>query len=659
MREEKKNMHGAYAVLVIILLVIMALPYLNYLGMLHPIIYESKFYKNVCTGLSFLLYTAFYIVMIPMMTSLFFSPKIAKKLTPEKQKPFRNYYAIVSAILLIGIINHPVFYYYNCIAFPIITAIHLYIAAQGYSRLATELKDENNRLGFNNAPLEIMGLVYNVRDKDGNPQKLHINNVFQGIMVTGGAGSGKSASLIDPAIYQWIMMGCSATIYDFKGNPAVLGLNAYNTWLNLQKHPEKYYETNQRLLQEGRSELKIPRFELITFDELAKTSRPNPISPKTLQSILDTKSVATVFMKGLNKGFIKQEDFWAQAAFSMAHGIIERLRRHYPNYCTIPHMIVFGLQKTDLLMNWLAGDESPFEVQAILQSYITAITNNAEGQIGGMFSSFQQPITPLLDEALFWVLGAPVDQQSDLNLNDPQNPRIVSISNNDRKSAALSPVISCMLQVIMTNINEQNKHPHAFIIDEYPTLYVDISHLPATARSNRVSTLAAFQDKAQTESEYGKEVSQKLISNLGTQAYGMINLAENAKPVSDMIGKAKKVENSYSMSDDGINVSTRLSNEETVPVPDIMKQRKGHFTGKIADGEPAFFHCQFDYFDLKAHMEWHNEIDILNYPPTIMQVHKINPTIAKEMFNSLVQANFHRIITECGLILAGVIKAQK
>src|SRR5690554_3338182 len=75
-----------------------------------------------------------------------------------------------------------------------------------------------------------MGLIY---PTDKGP--LHVHNVFQGIMVQGGAGAGKSASIIEPAIKQWVDQNMSMTIYDFKGNPPTLGRMAYNAWLQTKE----------------------------------------------------------------------------------------------------------------------------------------------------------------------------------------------------------------------------------------------------------------------------------------------------------------------------------------------------------------------------------------------------------------------------------------
>jgi len=655
MKEEKKNWHSIYLILIGFLICIMTLPYLRYLNLLPEQIAKSKFYENLCTGFYFLVFKAFYVAMVPFLTSLLFSIKIATTLKESSQKSYQYYYWIISVFILIGTINSPVFHYYNILFLPLILLLSIYIASRGFSKIAVELKDENNFVGFNKAPKEIMGLTYNVIDKNGRPETLNVNNVFQGILVCGGAGAGKSASWIDPAIFQWAQLGCSMTIYDFKGKPATLGLSAYNSWNHMKSHPEKFEQLNRERALKNQRPLKIPTYELVTFDDLSKSSRPNPISPKNITSSLDSKSIMMVFLKGLNKGFVKNEDFWAGAAFSLAHGLAERLRKSYPEYCTIPHLIILGLQPPILLMEWLKQD---FEVDKIISSFTTAIMNNAEGQIAGMISSFQQPLTVLLEPSIFWVLGAPYHEQSDLNLNDIDNPRIVSFSNDPKKRQALSPIISCLLESVMSNINEQNKHPHAFIIDEYPTLYLDISNLPATGRSNQISTLVSFQDASQSESEYGKAATDKLISNLGTQAFGMTNLASNAKAVSDMFGQAKVVDKSYSISDDGITQSTRLSNETTIQTSHVINQPKGHFTGKVADGDPAFFQCQFAYFNIKEEVKtkWTDEVDILNYPPTIMAAHHKYPDIAKQMFETLVEAHYQQIITESLSILSGGIQ---
>ena len=659
MREETKDLKGAYLIFILIFLAIMFVPLIDMFNLLPETFKNSKFYTNLCLPPNIYIYRIFYIIAIPISTMLMVSTSNMKSLNQEKKNQYKIYYVIASVPLLIGFINHPVFHIYNVAFMPLLVFSHLYIASKAFTKIAANLNEEDSVIGINKKELGPMGLEFQVLNPDTEKyEALHVHNVFQGLLVTGGAGAGKSASIIEPAIFQWAMKGCSMTIYDFKGNPATLGLMAYNCWLHLQKNPQKFNELNAERKQKGLSELKIPTYEIISFDDLKKTSRPNPISPNTVLDSIDMKSQTQTFMKGLNKDFIKKQDFWALAAFALAHGIGERLRKSYPDYCTLPHLIVMGAtMDMNALVDWLCED---YEVSAIMASYRSALTSKADQQIAGMLSSFQQPLTHLLHPDIFWVLGAEPKDQCDLNVNHPDNPRILSISNNGKKAAALSPLISCLLANIKTNINQQGMHPHAFIVDEYPTIYLDITDLPATARSNFVATLVSFQDKSQTESEYGKDISNKLISNLGTQFYGMTNLPENARPVADMMGTYKKAEDSVSTSVQGDpSTSTRLTNEKTLQIPEVMSQPTGHFSGKVADGQPAFFHHQFQYFDYKKIMDWKDEVDILNYPKTLQAVHKVNPELAEKLFNGLKKLNYERIKAECPMILAGKIEPIK
>jgi len=641
MKQETQNWNAIYGILLIFLLVIMALPYFGYLELLPKTIFESHFYKNFCAGWGKWVFKLFYIIMLPLMTYMLFSVKIAKTTKPEEQNFYRYYYIFLSIFVLIGLINVPWANYYNMIGMPLLIIVHLFVCSRAFSKINTHLEDEE-KLGLSKEPLQDLGLIYEVKNKHGEKDVLHVHNVFQSILVMGGAGAGKSASLIEPALYQWVKQGASLTVYDFKGNPATLGLLTYSAWLHFKK------DWNEK------TQGKFPKFELISFVELEKTSRPNPLSPLTMTSSLDTQSITKTLLQSLNPDFVKKQDFWAQSAFALAHGIAERLRKGYPKYCTIPHLISIGLQPAELLIEWLEQD---FEVRAIIASFISA--KKAESQLSGMLSSFQTPLTPLMNREIYWVLGAEFDKQTDLDLNNKENPRICCIANDPKKKAAFSPVISCILTNIMTNINQRDRHPHALVIDEYPTIYLDIAELPATGRSNKVCTMIAIQDKAQMEQAYGREISEKTIANLGTQFYGMSNSVKTAKDVEDMIGTAKKMDDSYSYSEDGVNFSKRLSNEKIIQASDVMDQPVGHFTGKIADGKPSKFSTQTLYWDPKKHLKLKKEIDILNYPEDLMKLHKVLPQETKKAFDMLVELNYLRINDEVMGILSGEIKGEE
>ena len=162
----------------------------------------------------------------------------------------------------------------NYVCYPLFLIIGFNAASKGFTKVQSNLVSDYP-LEFNpeNGEKNAFAIKYN-----GKKNPLVINNVFQGISVSGGAGAGKSATIIDPAIYHSIRAGMSMTLYDFKGNPPTLGLTAYNAWLEL---PDNFSDEKNNIL-------KKPTFEIFNIHQLQISSRPNPLSPNILKSALDT-----------------------------------------------------------------------------------------------------------------------------------------------------------------------------------------------------------------------------------------------------------------------------------------------------------------------------------------------------------------------------------
>lgn len=644
MRQDRQTWHSVYLILIFILVVLMAIPYLVYLEIIPESIANTNGIQNTTKGWVVWAIKGFYVVMLPLLTSLLFSIRVAKTTKEGEKKIYIIFYIILSLIILIGPVKSQYFLIYNAVFLPFILITHVFVSSRAFSQVVGKL-DNEEVLGLNKHPLDLIGGVkLDVVLKDGSTDFMNVHNVYQSIFVSGGAGAGKTASIVIPFLFQWIRQGMSLTIYDFKGDPATLGLFAYNAW--------KYHKAE--FLKSG-SKYKYPSFEIISFTEIEKSSRPNPFSPKIMKSNLETMEMVKTLLSSLNTKFVENPDYWKDSAFAMAHGITERLRRNYPTYCTIPHLAAIGSSvPVQDILTWLNKNDF---IKTQICVYLSA--QGSEQTFASMISSFQMEIKKVVDELIFYIMGAEPINQSDMDVNSLDNPRIMSISDNKDLHAGVGPVISCILASIKKTVNNQGKHPHFIAVDEYPQLHLEVSDLPATGRSNQVGILIALQDIKQVEKKYSKVYAEELLANLGTQFFGMSNNDETAKNVSNMFGTVKKKDDSYSFSEDGINFSQRLSNEKIIQDRDVKGQPKGHFVGKVADGDPALFSAQMKYWDPEKEIPWTNDIDHLSLPPRIKKVYLNNKEEGLELLNTYIKLEYHRIMCEASQIVYGDILEEK
>jgi len=400
---------------------------------------------------------------------------------------------------------------------------------------------------------------------------INIVNPFQGILIVGGAGSGKTYSLIQEIIAQSFKKGYTGFIYDFK-------------------YPELTEFTYQCFLENPFSKLK---FYTVNFLEPEKSHRINPLHPRNIPISVFANEFATVILKNLKKEWVNKQDFWADNAISYLKAIIWFLRKHEPHSCTLPHVIAMALKEYSWVLEVLGQD---LECKSMISSLWTAFRENAQSQIAGCISSVQNPIDKLNSPEIFWVLTG---DEAPLNLNSPENPAILTIGNNASIQESLNPIISLISSVIIKNLNQKGKLKSIFLLDEAPTLFIpNLKDLPNTGRSNRISTIYCCQDYSQMELMYGKEESRVLRASLGNQFFGMVNDIETAVQISRVFGKenemnqSKTLSSSYSATQSAqssTGYSYSYIQKEILKPNAALYFNTGFFVGKLTEAKKPFF----------------------------------------------------------------------
>lgn len=413
---------------------------------------------------------------------------------------------------------------------------------------------------------------------------LYIHNPRQGIQVTGGAGSGKSASVIIPLIVQFIQKGYAGFLYDFEGNPMekgspLLGTIAYTALKQLP--PPKL---------NGPAPV---QFAFINFNDMSKTHRCNPIAPRYINSYNFINELADMLMKNLNPEWRTKADFWAENAISFLSCIIFFQYKNHPDKCTLAHVVAIMLSDWKEILEMLVTDP---EIAPRMQPLYTAYVEDAGNQVAGVVSSTQLPLSKLFNPEVFWVLSK---DDISLDITNEKHPTVLCVGNDPETYQVLSAPISVITGVVMNQMNQMNKRKSFFMCDELPTVYINrLDHLPATGRKKGICTVLAFQDESQLERDYGKDNAQVIQGNLGNIFCGMTNNLKTAENFVKMLGETKKHDQSFSNNSEtaSVQVTDSLKKEKVLEARDIMSQPTGQFTGKIAGSDKQFFRAQLDYF---------------------------------------------------------------
>ena len=393
-----------------------------------------------------------------------------------------------------------------------------------------------------------------------------IENPYAGVFISGGAGAGKSKSIIEPIIYDAGRKGFTGVVYDFKFPELAQYVNT------------AYKNSNVK-----------PYF--INFSDLNRSNRINPIAPELMINDSFAREFAYSILANLNPSMISKPDFWSDNATALLASTFWYLRKRQPQYCTLPHAMSMILQPNlEALLRTLSDEPKCADMIAPI---LTAFANGADNQLAGVISSLQVSLSKINTEEVYYITSA---SDFSLSLNDISSKGILVIGNNPILASTYSPVIGLILTSISKMLNQQGKEKSLFMLDEFPTVFVpNVEQLPATARSNKVATVLACQDIAQMIDKYGKDKTDTILSNLGNQFYGRTTNPTTAQRVSQMFGKSDKLMETQSDNYDrtlvmgdrrkGSGKSYAYQERDLVKIQDVATLPTGSFYTILSEGK--------------------------------------------------------------------------
>jgi hypothetical protein len=421
---------------------------------------------------------------------------------------------------------------------------------------------------------------------------VNVPNPYRGVLVLGGAGAGKTYSIGEPVIEQLAAKNFAGLIYDFKF--PVLAETAQKA-LELAGRRQ----SPPRLLANGEPE-PVVVFHVINFRDLERSERVNPLRAEDMPVVAFAEEYSRAIINNLNPASIRKMEFFDISAVAYLTGIIWFYKKHFPRYCTIPHVVATAVHKD--FKHVLSMLETDPECAGMVRSIITAVEQRAEKQVAAVVGTLQVILNRINSPEIVWVL-TPDEEAGEgfsLNLNDPRQPALLCIGNDPTLKETFSPVVSCIITVAIKLMNQQHKHRSYVFLDEAATVYVPgLELLPATARSNKVATIYMTQDLAQMTDAYGPEKMKVMVSNLNNQFFGKVNSLDTAKFISELVGREDKVMHSTSTGKSqggggghgshSSNLSTSYQERNLVRVQDAIGLQQGEFIGQTVETERTFF----------------------------------------------------------------------
>ncbi|MCK0158897.1 type IV secretory system conjugative DNA transfer family protein [Cellulophaga sp. F20128] len=390
-----------------------------------------------------------------------------------------------------------------------------------------------------------------------------LDNIKRGVSIIGSAGSGKTESVVYGFLKHFRKEGFCGIIHDYKD-------------FELTEMAYPLFKDSD-----------IP-FKVISFDKIIH--RVNPIAPRYLENEESVNEVSRVLIENLleqrESGTSGTTKFFNDAAEGLIGGLIWKLKISYPKYCTLPHLIaIYQYLDTDSLIKFL---ETNTTSRAMADAFISG--KDSERQTAGVKSTLANALKRISTQHIFMALSS---DEVPLNINNTENPCVISVVNNPKFETSYAPVIATIIHTITKQMSVRNSEPSFLLLEEAPTIrLLNMHRIPATLRSYNIATIYVMQDKIQNDMMYGDKASKAILSNLSYQFFGKVNDPDTAKYYERFFEIVKDPTKSVSRGHN-LDFDTRITTGEK-EIPKIradvfFRMKQGEFI-TYADGKDKKVH---------------------------------------------------------------------
>jgi len=404
---------------------------------------------------------------------------------------------------------------------------------------------------------------------------IKLKDIRRGVSIIGAAGSGKTESVVAQFLKHFSRQTFCGIIHDYK-----------NFELSKIAYP---------LFKES----KMP-FYIISFDTVYH--KVNPIAPRYMQDEESVNEISRVLLENLLE---KKESvhsgsskFFNDAAEGIIGGLIWKLKTDHPGYCTLPHMIALFQQLTTYeLVDFLSSNLTS---QAMANAFINGV--DSERQTASVKSTLSNAFKKISTQRIFMVLS---EDEIPLDINNPENPGVISVVNNPKFESAYSPIVASIIHGITKQMSVHDRMGSFILMEEASTIrLLNMHRIPATLRSYNIATVYVIQDKIQNDILYGREAGKAILSNLSYQFFGKVNDPETAKYYESFFEIVKRQSISISKSDN-LDFDTRTTKSER----EVAKIRADLFF-RLKPGEFVTFADGKDRKVRFAAPKWSKELPI-------------------------------------------------
>jgi len=370
----------------------------------------------------------------------------------------------------------------------------------------------------------------------------------QSLVIAGAPDSGKTYSIIDPAIRSAIAQGIPIVIYDFKGSQ----LETHAAWAAAQGYQVDIFAPGQPYTSVC---------NLLDF-----------ITDET--DSLMASQLAYVLQKNAQRdtGY-RENDFFSSAGTTLVEAVMLLAKlTPYPDLLMASKILSLSELPTRLR---LAGESGWIPVWTMESLNQILSSEGAEKQIAGIVATAQRTLQSFTGKSLVSSFCGQTSVPLDIT-----GRRVLFLQADIQKRDAVSPLLAAVLHLIVSrNFAKARKEPLVIALDELPTLYLpDLPKWINEFRSNGFVALLGYQNFAQLQHIYGRELSKALFAACGTKVFFNPKDRETAQEFSSYLGEREVRYHTRSRSRGQHFSSSRSEHYQKVPLmtPDqILKLDQG------------------------------------------------------------------------------------
>ncbi len=378
--------------------------------------------------------------------------------------------------------------------------------------------------------------------------QLEMPEAQQGIAVCGAPNSGKTYSIIDPAIRDAIRQGFAIALYDYKGAQ----LEAHAAFAASHGYDVHIF---------------APGFSY--------TGVCNPLDfVRDASDALMAGQLAEVIYKNTRRGSHSSEnDFFSQAGQKLVEAVI-LLAKHtpYPDLLMAKKLLNLPGLPTRIRLAAAMGKIPVWTLESFSQLIASEV---AEKQVAGIVATAQRTFDRFISQELIPSFIGETTIPLDL-----KGKQILFLQVDTQKREVVAPLLAILLHLIIArNFAQPRKEPLVVSLDELPTLHLD--GLPKWInefRSAGFCPILGYQNFAQIQHTYGRELSKTIFAACGTKVFFNPRDDETATLISRYLGE-KEVRTFTKSTNSGTHRSTSR-NEQIQKVPlmtvdEILKLDQG------------------------------------------------------------------------------------